>query len=311
MSDQLHASEVDLGAVVWLVEDTDDGPSRSAMCERMEVDGRACFGGFDLGDERRSAIDVPDDGRRIEWFKRDPGFRTAPDSWLYGRWLVLDTETTGLEEPRNIVELGAVIMQEGAVLEHRSALFNPGKPIDEGASAVHGITNDMVARKPRISDPNPRTGMRPVDSLDRMAARWNVQAIVGYNLIAFDLPILRRELGDRFCGIEAAIGCVVDPLVIVRLDQVGKFWRGTGRHKLTSVAERLELLEPEHGMFIQAHRASWDCVLAGRVLWHLRDHLPTDAAEAHALCGSKGAEQRAELDAYWAKQPPKAAGAAR
>lgn len=300
----LKATEVDIGAVVWLTEDTEEGPRRTPYCECIEVNGVPMFGGFDVGDDRRHAVPFPTDGRRVEWFARDPGFRKAPDSWLYGRWLVLDTETTGLSDAR-IVELGAVIMQEGRVLEHRSGLFNPGKPIDPGASAVHGITDERVKRCPRITDVNPKTGLTPARSLDALAANWNVQAIVGYNLIQFDLPILRREMAPEFDLVEAGVGVVVDPLVIVRLDQVGKFWPGKGRHKLVPVAERFGLCGPEHGIFMQAHRASWDCVLAGRILWHLRAHLPTDAREAHTLCGAEGGKQRRDLDVYWAA---KAAG---
>lgn len=310
----LNASEVDLGAVVWLVEDAADGPRRTPHCECMDVDGRPMFGGFVLGDERVHTVSIEDDGRRIEWFERAPGFRTAPGSWLYGRWLVLDTETTGLDSPTDpacIVELGAVIMQEGRVLDHRSGLYNPGKPIDPRASEVHGITDAMVAKRPRITDVNPRTKRTPIQGLDALAAKWDCVAIVGYNLIQFDMPILRRELGFGFDALEAAIGCVVDPLVVVRLDQVGRFWKGTGRHKLTAVADRFDLNAPEPGMLIQAHRAAWDCVLAGRILWHLREHLPTDAIEAHRLCQGKGAEQRRDLDAYWATKTATAEGAAR
>ncbi len=299
----IEASEVELGAVVWLVEDDAEGPRRTPYCERMELDGRPVFGGFELADQRVHAVSIEDDGRRIEWFARSPGFRAAPGSWLYGRWLILDTETTDLDAPDNpacIVELGAVVMQEGRVLEHRSGLFNPGKSIDPRAAEVHGITDAMVANRPRITAPNPKTGRTPLQGIDALAAKWGCTAIVGYNLIAFDIPILRRELGFGFDALEGAIGCTVDPLVVVRLDQVGRFWKGTGRHKLTAVADRFDLNAPEPGMLIQAHRASWDCVLAGRVLWHLRDHLPTDAYEAHKLCGSKGAEQRRDLDAYWA-----------
>lgn len=301
----LDASEVDVGAVVWLVEDTEDGPRRTPHCERMEVDGRPVFGGFDLGDDRVREVHIADDGRRVEWFARDPGFRSAPDSWLYGRWLVLDTETTGLDsaaDPAGIVELGAVVMQEGRVLEHRAALFNPGKPIDPRAAEVHGITDAMVANRPRITAANPKTGRTPVQGLDALAAKWDCRAIVGYNLISFDMPILRRELGFGFSALEASIGCVVDPLVVVRLDSVGKFWKGQGRHKLTAVADRLGLNAAEPHMLIQAHRASWDCVLAGRVLWHLREHLPTDSDEAHQLCAGKGAQQRRDLDAYRANR---------
>jgi len=291
---ELHAHEVEVHHVVYLVEDTEDGPRRTPWCERTE----AGFTGHYLGDQVASRLVMPDDGRRIETLARAPGFRTAPESWLYSPWLILDTETTGLEDAA-IVELGAVVMHEGRVLAHRGALFNPGKPIDPRASQVHGLTDAMVADRRRISEPHPKTGRTPAQGLDALAAEYDCRALVGYNLISFDLPILRRELGERFAALEASIGPTVDPIVVVRLDAVGRFWKGQGRHKLTAVAERLGLTTPEPGMADQAHRAVWDCVLAGRVLWHLRDHVPTDEAAVRELMTREGGAQRAALDAYW------------
>lgn len=296
--DYLYAAEVELGHVVYLVEDCDDGPSRTPWCERTERG----FTGHLLGDGVVEALRLPDDGRRVETLARSPGFRTAPASWLYSPWLILDTETTGLDADNRIVELGAVVMQEGRVLAHRSGIFNPGKPIDPGAAAVHGITDDMVRDAPRIAQKNPKSGRTPAQGLDALAAEYGCQALVGYNVIQFDLPLLRRELGIRFDELEAAIGPTVDPLVVVRLDAVGRYWKGPGRHKLTSVAERFKLLEPEPGMKAQAHRAAWDCVLAGRVLWHLRDHLPTGEAEVRALMRREAHAQQASFEQYRARQ---------
>lgn len=301
MNDQLlRAHEVELHAVVYLVEDHPDGPRRTPWCEVVERDGRPVFTGHHLGDELVLELRMPDDGRRVESLVAD--VVTPPASpWKRGRWLVIDTETTGLDEAA-IVELGAVIMQEGQVLEHRCALYNPGKPIDPRATAVHGITDAQVRSKPRITDPNPATGRTPVQGLDALCAEHDVTAIVGYNLVSFDLPILRRELGVGWQAIESGVGLVVDPLVLVRLETVGHFWKGTGRHKLTAVADKLRLTEPEPGMKTQAHRAAWDCVLAGRILWRLIAHIPDGVAEAAAFIATNGKTQRADLDAYWAKR---------
>lgn len=219
-------------------------------------------------------------------------------TWKDAPWLILDTETTGLEDAA-IVELGAVIMARGEVLEYRASLFNPGKPIEPKASEITGITDDMVAGRPRIIDVSPRTGRTPAQGLDALASRHDCRALVGYNLISFDLPILRRELGPDFDQLESSIGPTIDPLVVVRTPQVGKWWKGHGRHKLTAVAERFGLDHAEPNMGSKAHRAAWDCVLAGRVLWHLRDELPDDEEEVRSFMAEVGARQRAELDAYW------------
>lgn len=59
--------------------------------------------------------------------------------------LIIDTETTGLGEDDEIVEIAIVDAAE--TLEF-SALIKPSKPIPEGAAAVHGITDAMVERAP-------------------------------------------------------------------------------------------------------------------------------------------------------------------
>ena len=296
----LRARELEVGASVYLVEDTEDGPRRTHVAA-VEIDafGAPTFAGADgFGQDE---LEVADDGRRVEVVTGEPGFRRDANSWRYGSWLVVDTEKTGLHDAR-IVELAAVVMREGAVVTWRSGLYNPGRPIEPGAAAVHGITDAHVASRPRITDRDARTGRTPAEGLDALCAEHDVRAIVAYNGIAFDLPLLRTELGQRWVELEAAVGLVVDPLVVVRLDGVDQRPMTKGRHKLTGVADWLRLAGPEEGMRAQAHRAAWDCVLAGRILWHLREHVPADAAEAHALIAREGARQRAALDAYWAKR---------
>lgn len=296
----LHVDQAEVGHVVYLVEDTPDGPARTEWCERAP----AGFTGWLLGETVVQALRLPDDGRRVELLMRAPGFRTAPDSWLYRPWLILDTETTGLDADCRIVELGAVVMQEGRVIEHRAGLFNPGKPIEPGAAAVHGITDDMVRRAPKITAPNPKTGRTPAQGLDALAAKYDCRAIVGYNILHYDLPLLRRELGHTFIELEAGVGPVVDPLVVVRLDSVGRFWTGKGRHRLSAVADRFRLTEPEPGMEAKAHRAAWDCVLAGRILWHLRAHLPTEDRDVRLMMSAEAKSQQQNFDAWKARQPP-------
>lgn len=57
--------------------------------------------------------------------------------------VVLDTETTGLNYDDEIVEV-AVVDAPGTL--QFSALVKPSKPIPPDATAIHGITNEMVAQ---------------------------------------------------------------------------------------------------------------------------------------------------------------------
>ncbi len=224
-------------------------------------------------------------------------------SWLNGRWMVLDTETTGLTDAR-IVELGVVIMERGEVLTHGARLFNPGRPIEPGASKTHGITDEMVALCPPIGARDGISGRTVADELRALGERFEVDAIVAYNGIHFDLPLLAAELGEDWQGHMGA-DVIADPLVLVRCDHVGRYWKGPGRHRLTSVAERLGLLATVEGVANLAHRATWDAVLAGRILWALRDELPLrarDEEHATAWFHDRYREQEAALAAWRASQ---------
>ncbi len=71
------------------------------------------------------------------------------------RSVVLDTETTGMPvtDGHRIIEIGCVEL-EGRRLtgRHYHVYLNPDREIDEGAIAVHGITNEFVADKPRFKE---------------------------------------------------------------------------------------------------------------------------------------------------------------
>ena len=71
------------------------------------------------------------------------------------RQIILDTETTGLEpsQGHRIVEIGAVEMVNRRLTGNRFHQYvNPERAIDTGAMEVHGITDAMVADKPRFAD---------------------------------------------------------------------------------------------------------------------------------------------------------------
>ena len=69
------------------------------------------------------------------------------------RLVVLDTETTGLnpQEGHRIIEIGCVEMVKRRLTGKRFHVYiNPDRIIDEGAIAVHGITNQFLDDKPHF-----------------------------------------------------------------------------------------------------------------------------------------------------------------
>jgi DNA polymerase-3 subunit epsilon len=71
------------------------------------------------------------------------------------RIVVLDTETTGLspQDGHRIIEIGCVEMVKRRLTGKRFHVYiNPDRSIDDGAIAVHGITNEFLNDKPVFED---------------------------------------------------------------------------------------------------------------------------------------------------------------
>lgn len=98
--------------------------------------------------------------------------------------LILDTETTGLDvrEVRTL-SIGAVRVCGLRVFPSHSvdAIVDPGVPIPKSSTAIHGITDEMVAGKGSFPETWPE--------VHRLLGEG---ALIGHN-IAFDISILRRE----------------------------------------------------------------------------------------------------------------------
>lgn len=206
-------------------------------------------------------------------------------TWMESEWLVIDTETTGVDPlTARVVELAAVKFRNGEPTARHGMLLDPGMPIPKEATAIHGITDADVRGQP---------------SLAEVAARFLAHVRAADVLVAYNWPFDAAFLESGCPGWDAAIvgKVVLDPLVVVRFDAVGRFWPGAGRHQLESVYRRIVDDEvPGH-----AHRASTDAVMAGRILWALRANLPADGREASAIIERERHRQRADYEAWKAK----------
>jgi DNA polymerase-3 subunit epsilon len=67
--------------------------------------------------------------------------------WLKNGALFLDTETTGVDDSAEIIEI-AVINNEGRPVYE--SLIRPRVPITPELTALHGISNEMVAEAPQF-----------------------------------------------------------------------------------------------------------------------------------------------------------------
>ena len=92
-------------------------------------------------------------------------------------WVVLDTETTGLDPSAEAVQI-AVLSLAGEVL--LDTLVRPSGPIPWGASRVHGITDAHVASAPTYAELH--------SEVTRLLER---RSVVAYNA-SFDERILRQ-----------------------------------------------------------------------------------------------------------------------
>lgn len=216
-------------------------------------------------------------------------------NWLDCPALFIDTETTGPDkDTAHVVEIGAYEVERlpdvaAGKGSRYGALIRPPIPIPPEATLVHGIGDGDVRDAPTIAE-----------IADRFLARVRDASILGAYNWPYDAAVLRRELGEAWD--QAIAGKpVLDPLVVVRFDDVGRYWPGKGRHKLDAVAKRLGI-----GIHRPAdHRASADALTAAAVLYTLRQHLPEDAFEAAALIATEREQQEQRFREWLAEQEAK------
>lgn len=71
--------------------------------------------------------------------------------------VAFDTETSGpYPVAHEIVEMGAVKWEKGRIVDEFQALIRPSIPMGEAVIKIHGITNEMVADAPVMSDVLPK-----------------------------------------------------------------------------------------------------------------------------------------------------------
>lgn len=144
------------------------------------------------------------------------------------RQIVLDTETTGLEHEQGhrIIEIGCVEVSNRRLTGNDLHLYlHPDRDIDEGAQAVHGITLEYLADKPRFAE----------------VAQSFAEYIDGAELVIhnapFDLGFINsefRRLDSSHVKLESR-GPVIDTLIEARQMYPGQ------RNSLDALCKRFDI----------------------------------------------------------------------
>lgn len=101
----------------------------------------------------------------------------------------LDTETTGLRDPAHrIIELALLLYDTDTRKKVGEFVrrWNPNRPIDPKAQAVHGISLDQVAHLPTMEQ-----DVEGIAMIQKIAGRVNY--VVAHNGFDFDVPFLFQE----------------------------------------------------------------------------------------------------------------------
>lgn len=153
----------------------------------------------------------------------------APDTYT-----VIDIETTGLDSRYcEIIELSALRYSNGSLVDSFTTLVKPTEPIDSFITELTGITNDLVADAPTISD-----------AIKSFYDFVGSDILVGYN-VNFDINFIYDVLQDTH-SIDFT-NSFVDVMRFAR-----KLLPELKNHKLETVAAHYKVSSP-------AHRSYADC----------------------------------------------------
>ena len=164
--------------------------------------------------------------------------------------IVLDFETTGLSPDYGdrAIEIGAVRIEDGEVVERFQALMNPGRRINRFIEDYTGITNGMLKDAP------------PCKEVMHEFADF----INGYNLVAhnasFDKRFLDAELGKIARSYSGQFAC---SMLMSR-----RIYQNAPNHKLGTLVEYANI--PVDGAF---HRALYDSEMTTKLWLAMLDNI--------------------------------------
>ncbi|WP_370178963.1 DNA polymerase III subunit epsilon [Alteriqipengyuania sp.] len=161
------------------------------------------------------------------------------------REIIFDTETTGIDpkQGHRMVEIGCVeLIDRMPTGETFHAYYNPDRDMPAEAEAIHGLSAQFLADKPRFSD-----------KVDTFLAFVGEDKLVAHNA-GFDFAFLNAEL--ELCAREPiCLSRKIDTLELARRKNPG------GKHSLDALCSRYGV-DRSHRVF---HGALLDAELLAQV----------------------------------------------
>jgi DNA polymerase-3 subunit epsilon len=159
-------------------------------------------------------------------------------------FVAIDVETTGLSffAGDRIIEIGAVLVEEGRIVSEFDQLIHTLRPISHSAQRVHGIGNRMLQGKPA-----------PEEVIPRFCQWAGSQPVIAHNA-RFDLGFIRQECSRLGLHFPNRFSCTLT-LARRRLP-------GLPNHRLETVARHLLGELPAE---ITLHRALADACLVAQI----------------------------------------------
>ncbi|MGN6444943.1 exonuclease domain-containing protein [Amnibacterium sp.] len=201
---------------------------------------------------------------------------------------VFDLETTGIDTStaRIVTAHVGVIDETGAVVERKDWIVDPGVPIPEGASAVHGITDERARR----------FGRPPGEVVAEILAAIRSVFLRGFPLVVYnapyDLTLLAAEAERHRLWPLEVTAPIVDPFVLDK--QIDRFRKGKRTLAAAAEAYGVDLTD--------AHDAGADAIAAGRLAQAIArrhpDAVAMEAQELHDAQVAWCADQAERFQAY-------------
>ena len=157
-------------------------------------------------------------------------------------FIVFDVETTGLSAVYDsIIELAAVKIKGGEIIDRFEAFANPHHPLSATTINLTGITDDMVRGAPEIAE-----------VLKKFHA-WSGDDIFVAHNASFDMGFL--NVGYKKIGLEKASNPVIDTLELARF-----LLPDLKNHRLNTLCKKFDIELTQH------HRAIYDAEATGYLL---------------------------------------------
>lgn len=191
-------------------------------------------------------------------------------------YVVFDLETTGTNPNTDaIIEISALRVVNHQVTDTFSKLVNPKRPIPYYATAVNGITNEMVSGEPELKEVLPGFLSFIENSI-----------LVGHNIHTFDMKFIWNVT-------ETLYGKTVTNDYIDTLPMARQCLTQLSHYKLVDIASFYKISTTG------AHRAFNDCIMNQKCYEKLGAELKKQPQKPCPMCGELLQKRNGRYGMFW------------